>query len=668
MGNLATAFSFKWTTWGQGSPEEERKQVIAEQTNISLVSALVLSVAVTFLGGIFIPDGTGVYNFPLDKLWIDWFIIDCLTLSFFGFLFGAFCSVIILMGVNEVGTAVNVQILHEWVGDWSLLVPVLFFQVAMISFYTGMLLWVLTIQEMGGYFYTLIGFVGIVVGLFVFWVLNVVSSVWLTLAHGEETLEKGYAKECSIQSIDVAEISDELDRYIEDCHGIENTNPETFLLRLRVIDPDESTVGEADEDIIKLGQVTETIARDLFKAKLDECVENSLAARTELREDSKKRSSKANSIVLNRAKDIATKSSNYLRTVVYDDISEQEEERAWRIRMSESQRIAPLGPVATFAHYFCLTDFLKRNGFFPEWFDTNGKYKGWLEYHYKFPINWTSLMIIWYFFTFDWLTWGRHPAEEMKRQVTEEQTNIAIATALLLTVAASATLSVVTPDEMGVTNFPAEKQYINMCCMNALAMSSLLYILSCFASVILSLAVNEVGDAENVPVLMAWLGKTRNVPIWLFLFGFGGVCFGFFYYIFSMCRPTGYMHAFLGATIFVVAISFTFVFKITTSVWLTLACGEDTLTKGYAKHLMTQSISMDELQYELDTYIQEAHGVENINLETFKLRLSMLDPDKGKVGEKGETVIKLGQVTDKIATRLFEETVEGCVNLAFNGT
>ena len=39
-----------------------------------------------------------------------------------------------------------------------------------------------------------------------------------------------------------------------------------------------------------------------------------------------------------------------------------------------------------------------------------------------------------------------------------------------------------------------------------------------------------------------------------------------------------------------------------------------------------------------------------------------------KVGEKGETVIKLGQVTDKIATRLFEETVEGCVNLAFNGT
>ena len=44
--NLAT---MQWTTWGIGDPEHMKTQMISEQTNISLLAALLMTVSAAFL-------------------------------------------------------------------------------------------------------------------------------------------------------------------------------------------------------------------------------------------------------------------------------------------------------------------------------------------------------------------------------------------------------------------------------------------------------------------------------------------------------------------------------------------------------------------------------------------------------------------------------------------
>ena len=53
-------------------------------------------------------------------------------------------------------------------------------------------------------------------------VMNIISSVWLTIARGEDSLEKGIAKAGRAQSITVEELRDEMDEYIAAAHGVEN--------------------------------------------------------------------------------------------------------------------------------------------------------------------------------------------------------------------------------------------------------------------------------------------------------------------------------------------------------------------------------------------------------------------------------------------------------------
>ena len=96
-------------------------------------------------------------------------------------------------------------------------------------------------------------------------------------------------------------------------------------------------------------------------------------------------------------------------------------------------------------------------------------------------------------------------------------------------------------------------------------------------------------------------------------------------------------------------------------VWLTIGRGERSLKAGYQKATRLQSISVDEIREELQKYIDEAVGVENIDLRTFKTRLRIIDPDDEVHGEVGEQVVNLGAVTDRLATKIFRAKVEETV-------
>lgn len=52
----AISLFIQWMTWGEGRPEDMKAQVMKEQANISLVAALVLTVAAAFLLNLITPD------------------------------------------------------------------------------------------------------------------------------------------------------------------------------------------------------------------------------------------------------------------------------------------------------------------------------------------------------------------------------------------------------------------------------------------------------------------------------------------------------------------------------------------------------------------------------------------------------------------------------------
>ena len=101
--------------------------------------------------------------------------------------------------------------------------------------------------------------------------------IWLTLANGEATLAEGRAKSLRTQAITTSEIEAKLNQYLEEA-GIETSSLETFMTRLKIIDPDETRRAEEGEDFVELGAVTQRIAQKLYEDRVE------AAARTALRE------------------------------------------------------------------------------------------------------------------------------------------------------------------------------------------------------------------------------------------------------------------------------------------------------------------------------------------------------------------------------------------------
>ena len=110
--NMYNALLFKWTTWGFGDAEEAKEQLLNEQASIALVSALVLSVATTFLASLLTPDRKGedlddgllddgstgddnsvVMNFPSRYDSINWIIVNCMTIAFFCYMIATLLAV-----------------------------------------------------------------------------------------------------------------------------------------------------------------------------------------------------------------------------------------------------------------------------------------------------------------------------------------------------------------------------------------------------------------------------------------------------------------------------------------------------------------------------------------------------------------------------------------------
>lgn len=76
------------------------------------------------------------------------------------------------------------------------------------------------------------------------------SSVYLAIANGETSLEKGFASASRVQSIAVGELKEELNEYIRVAGGVEGIELSTFKSRLKVV-----TLPDEGEVLIALGKV-----------------------------------------------------------------------------------------------------------------------------------------------------------------------------------------------------------------------------------------------------------------------------------------------------------------------------------------------------------------------------------------------------------------------------
>ena len=122
------------------------------------------------------------------------------------------------------------------VGGW-IQTPAKFFLYGMAFMCIGICLWVFAILEIDvedhNYFYVLVvtccgvGFPG------AYFALNLVSSIWLTIANGEKTIEEGHAKSRRVQSITVDELKYELEKYVADAQGVENIDLATFKFSIK---------------------------------------------------------------------------------------------------------------------------------------------------------------------------------------------------------------------------------------------------------------------------------------------------------------------------------------------------------------------------------------------------------------------------------------------------
>ena len=96
----------------------------------------------------------------------------------------------------------------------------------------------------------------------------------------------------------------------------------------------------------------------------------------------------------------------------------------------------------------------------------------------------------------------------------EEQNQIALMSAIMMTVTSAGMLSLVTPDTQGVPNFPSKKLNYNFVILNFYTLATLANLIGTISAVFLRMAIEEVGDVENVPVLLEWLGGLgKRFPI-----------------------------------------------------------------------------------------------------------------------------------------------------------
>ena len=353
---------------------------------------------------------------------------------------------------DEVGVpAENVLVLQDWIGNMGRLLPVIFFVQATLTFLFGMCLWVMCLFKWGFWLFVLIIVGGSMCGVFILWWLNLVNCIWLTLAHGETSLEDGKTKSQRLQSVTVNELREALDAYIEECHGIENISRETFKARLRIVDPDEDIDGEEGEEVILLGNVTETLADTLIEAKLDELVSEAMKAlkrqtfgnsKEQVKAENKyggdidennyeekdgieavvtsapagkeeekgveenraPRWSSSQTIVddervVNKTKRVSSRASSFGaksfagdgRVITHDELTKDINDRAHRIRLTESQQIAPVGQIELALHKCGLTPWAKRCGIIPEWFDPAGKSLNLITR----PCGWCTPLNIW---------------------------------------------------------------------------------------------------------------------------------------------------------------------------------------------------------------------------------------------------------------------------------
>ena len=150
-------------------------------------------------------------------------------------------------------------------------------------------------------------------------------------------------------------------------------------------------------------------------------------------------------------------------------------------------------------------------------------------------------------------------------------------------------------------------------------------------------------------ILEDWLGGWIRTPAKFFLHGMAFLCVGICLWVFAILEidvEDHYYFYVLVVTCCGVGFPFAyFCLNLVSSTWLTIANGEKTLQEGQAKSRRVQSITVDELKYELEKYVADAQGVENIDLATFKVRLQVMHLT-GEDGNRVEFLIKLGQVRE----------------------
>ena len=132
------------------------------------------------------------------------------------------------------------------------------------------------------------------------------------------------------------------------------------------------------------------------------------------------------------------------RRVVEQNVRAYEFETAARIRMASSQRLAPRGIRHYVWHYLGLMEV--------DW--SQVERRTWYSWCFEYPSSWLAPRSFFNFFTFQWTTWGRGDASEMKDQVIGEQTTAGLVAALMFLVAASFVTALLTSNGTGTKNFP----------------------------------------------------------------------------------------------------------------------------------------------------------------------------------------------------------------------
>jgi len=285
---------FEWTMWGRGEPSEMRDQLMTQMTNISLVAALLFTVAAAFLLNLITPDGIGNLNFPIGTIedsndalggekvpaTVDWWILNLFVLSTCWLLMSTLTAMFLMMAAKEVGDAESVGILINWFGNW-IKFPTIAFVVGTFLFLVGLIMWLSSIYTRDASWQMSIAMV-VMFAVPLMWpttifCLTVSRSVWLTLSRGHKNVYEGHTQGQQIQSITVKELQQQLDEYIEDAGGVENITLATYKDRLRItqIKDHDQVEWDATEhhDVIKLGLLTERLCEKLFHTKIEEACE-----------------------------------------------------------------------------------------------------------------------------------------------------------------------------------------------------------------------------------------------------------------------------------------------------------------------------------------------------------------------------------------------------------